>query len=108
MDLTWIGNLLEAVLWGIVWFALLAASAFTRSRRRAVLVMPSVGFLAFGISDLFEMQSGAWWRPRWLLAIKACCVATFAYGFWRLARLTSLAADSNSQPSVELSREDQT
>jgi hypothetical protein len=29
-------------------------------KQRALLV---VSLIAFGISDLFELQSGAWWRP---------------------------------------------
>lgn len=32
-------------------------------------------FLLFGISDLVETQTGAWWRPWWLLVWKAGCIA---------------------------------
>lgn len=40
-------------------------------RLRDVLVVFLVGF---GISDLIEMQTGAWWRPVWLLLLKAVCL----------------------------------
>ncbi|MBE7458640.1 MAG: hypothetical protein KJ057_17160 [Phycisphaerae bacterium] len=32
-------------------------------------------FLAFGASDVVEADTGAWWRPWWLLAWKAACLA---------------------------------
>lgn len=35
-------------------------------------------FVLFGISDLVETQTGAWWRPWWLLAWKAACVSALA------------------------------
>jgi len=36
--------------------------------------MAAVAFLAFAGTDLVEMQTGAWWRPWWLLVWKAACV----------------------------------
>ena len=32
-------------------------------------------FVLFGLSDVVELQTGAWWRPWWLLAWKAACIA---------------------------------
>jgi hypothetical protein len=31
-------------------------------------------FAFFGLSDLVEVTTGAWWRPWWLLAWKAACL----------------------------------
>jgi hypothetical protein len=31
-------------------------------------------FALFGLSDVVEAATGAWWRPWWLLAWKAACV----------------------------------
>lgn len=55
-------NYLEAALW---WA--LAGVAFFRAPvgGRAVLV---AGLAAFGLSDVVEVQTGAWYRPGWLLA----------------------------------------
>jgi hypothetical protein len=31
-------------------------------------------FVLFGLSDVVELQTGAWWRPWWLLVWKAACI----------------------------------
>ena len=40
-----------------------------------------MSFFAFGISDFVEIHTGAWYRPWWLLAWKATCVAGFPVVF---------------------------
>lgn len=45
---------------------------------RARCVLAAVTFAAFGLSDVVEVQTGAWYRPWWLFAWKAACVAVFA------------------------------
>ncbi len=89
MDVARIGNLIEAGLWGSVALMLAVLTVRTDRERRSVLLLLSVAFLVFGVSDLIEMRTGAWWRPLWLLAIKAACIVTFAFGFLRLARSKS-------------------
>jgi len=37
-------------------------------------ILLSVSFLAFGISDLIELSTGAWWRPPGLLVFKGVCL----------------------------------
>lgn len=67
-------NYVEALLWATV-ALLFAASAMRRHgavRKRCVLA--AVTFLLFGISDVVEVQTGAWWRPWWLLLWKAVCL----------------------------------
>jgi hypothetical protein len=49
----------------------------------------AVGFLAFGVSDLIEVSTGAWWRPPDLLAYKAVClvgIAVTSLLLWRNRR----------------------
>ena len=62
------GNVAEACLW--IGLAVLAL------RRR--VGQWSIGLAAaltlFGVSDLVETQTGAWYDPPWLLAWKAICV----------------------------------
>jgi hypothetical protein len=36
-------------------------------------------FMAFGISDLVEMRTGAWYRPWWLLIWKATCIMAILF-----------------------------
>ena len=60
-----IANVVEAGLWLVV-----ALVVGIRWRN-----LPAVGLLvAFGLSDLVETRTGAWWRPWWLLTWKAICV----------------------------------
>lgn len=80
------GNALEAGLWIAigVGFAVYGRLGIRRddaasggrgaagSRRRCGFAF--LVFVAFGLSDVVEMGTGAWWRPWWLFAWKAACV----------------------------------
>lgn len=71
-------NYLEAVLWFVMALALFAAllKAGFAGPYLKVQAIGCVAFVLFGISDLIEATTGAWWRPLWLLAIKAGCIVT--------------------------------
>jgi hypothetical protein len=43
--------------------------------------------LLFGVSDVIEIQTGAWWRPVGLLMLKAFCVCGLLVCGWRAYRL---------------------
>ncbi|MGB7440769.1 MAG: hypothetical protein WA919_06845 [Coleofasciculaceae cyanobacterium] len=68
------GNYLEAVIWIIfaVGFAVAGFSQPGLIRRQRVLA--AVTFLLFGLSDIVEVQTGAWWHPWWLFLWKSSCV----------------------------------
>jgi len=53
----------------LAWFARRHQGA---ERRRCLL--GAAAFFAFGVSDLVEIRTGAWWRPWWLAAWKTACV----------------------------------
>jgi hypothetical protein len=79
-------NACEAVLW----FAMAVALMF-RYRRAAIgtrrIAQGTAAFLVlFAASDLFEMQTGAWWRPVGLLILKGVCVIGLVGGFGLLLR----------------------
>lgn len=61
-------NYAEAVLWGVFG---LAAMFLGKSQTRYLL---GLAFIAFGLSDVVETRTGAWYDPWWLLAWKAACV----------------------------------
>lgn len=82
MNLAQFGNLIEAITWLGIAVALLIKSRKTSSNARLLQVL-AASFALFGVSDVIEIQTGAWWRPVWLLALKAGCVLIFAGGFWR-------------------------
>ena len=73
-------NLLEAFLWMTI-----AAAFFVRLRRqkdhRDLARAAAVAFLLFGISDLIEIQTRAWYQPIGLFLLKAACVVTFLICF---------------------------
>ena len=86
-DLAVTGNQIEAILW----FAISAgfgirAIRTARGQRRLAGIL-ALAFLAFGVSDLIEARTGAWWRPVWLLILKTTCVGFFAYGLWEHFRI---------------------
>jgi len=77
------GNYIESGLWG-----LFAIGFLVYSYKRPTLVakrknqITAFIFLVFGISDIVEVQTGAWWKPWWLFFWKASCVIGFMICFW--------------------------
>jgi hypothetical protein len=63
-------NYIEAGLWIVLGSG---AAAQAGDVRRDLLIL-EVDLITFGVSDLVETRTGAWWRPWWLLAWKAACV----------------------------------
>jgi hypothetical protein len=71
-------NYAEACLWAVIAIGF-AAHAAARPARRRTSLLAAVAFLAFGLSDIVEARSGAWWRPWWLLAWKGVSLVVFAW-----------------------------
>ncbi|MDD2806271.1 MAG: hypothetical protein PHV33_12015 [Elusimicrobiales bacterium] len=73
-------NSLEAAVWISIGLLLLAGAkkAAVNSSRKDLVAL-SVLFAAFGLSDVAEVYSGAWWRPWWLLLWKALNAAGLLY-----------------------------
>lgn len=95
-DLSYAGNMVESVLWFVFAVAFGAIAFRATGRRRRLSLTLAAAFLAFGISDLIEARTGAWWRPIWLLFLKASCVAVFAYGYWEYRRIRRAEISSAS------------
>jgi hypothetical protein len=74
-----IANYAEAGLWTIIGLVLLFASLRLTGQPRRHSLIAAATFISFGASDLVEVQSGAWWRPWWLLIWKASCLAVFGW-----------------------------
>src|SRR2546423_1374606 len=74
-----ISNYIEAGLWTSIGigFAIAALKHGGVTRRRCWIA--AVTFVLFGISDLVESQTGAWYRPIWLFAWKGVCVLVLLY-----------------------------
>lgn len=70
-DLFRIANYMEAGLW----FSLAAGVLAGGYRRwRTPSMVAGIALVAFGMSDIVEARTGAWWRPWWLLVWKSLCV----------------------------------
>ena len=69
-----LSNRIEAGLWIGISVILLVAQSHLRGMERKDALIAACGFAVFGISDLVEARTGAWWRPWWLLVWKGLCV----------------------------------
>lgn len=76
MDFVYLFNGFELILWTTIGLFLLSGRLRSQSRIREVTA--GITFLAFAISEAIEMQTGAWWKPVGLLALKAGCIVTLA------------------------------
>ncbi|HEV2295896.1 MAG TPA: hypothetical protein VGR35_18765 [Tepidisphaeraceae bacterium] len=68
-------NYIEAALWGTIGIGFLLHALLRRGGASSFVA--SVAFLLFGLSDVIETRTGAWWRPWWLLVLKGMCLAVF-------------------------------
>ena len=96
MDYVFAFNAFEASLWTVFGIILLfRATRQPQSRGRFLLA--AAGFAAFAGSELMEMHTGAWWRPWWLLAWKATCIALLvSIGVHHFRRAAASRADDTS------------
>ena len=95
------GNLIEAALWFTISIVLLAKALRAEVDLRGTFFILSAAFFAFSLSDLIESQTGAWWRPVWLLILKATCLGIFFYGFRNYYRVAK-TKNSAAQPKPSL------
>src|SRR5262249_43373006 len=74
-----ISNYIEAGLWCLIGLGLgtgvIRGATLVGWRRTAAAAV----FVLFGISDLIEARTGAWYRPLGLLLLKAACLAVILW-----------------------------
>lgn len=94
-------NSLEAVIWisiGLFLFLVaLKKGAVNGSKKDAVVL--GVLFVAFGISDVCEVFTGAWWRPWWLLVWKTLNAVGLLFFTGKLYLAGKKAKKGNKSPS---------
>ncbi len=77
----------EAALWIVLG---LVCAGFAYARRgplRRCAGWAAIGLVLFGGSDIVEVQTGAWWRPWWLLVWKAGCIGLLLWTLWGYLRV---------------------
>ncbi len=67
-------NYVEAGLWIALGLGAAVQAIRFRGAVRRDLIVLTLNLVAFGLSDIIETRTGAWWRPLWLLAWKTACV----------------------------------
>ena len=97
MDLERDGNLVEAGVWFLLAIILLIQALRSERRLRRTLLVLVITLVVFGVSDLVESRTGAWWKPWWLFVWKAGCVSMLCLGFVRYYRLTKLPSQMESK-----------
>ncbi len=71
-----LANYIESGLWLSI--ALVIAFFTTRvTTARKDAIVAAIGFAVFGVSDIVEAHTGAWWNPWWLLVWKGLCLLLF-------------------------------
>jgi hypothetical protein len=102
MDLERDGNLIEAGVWFLLAVVLFFHTMRSEARLRSTLIVLVSVIAIFGVSDLVEARTGAWWKPWWLFAWKAACVAVLFFGFLYYHRLTkkAYAKAVNAEPTL--------
>ena len=86
-------NRLEAALWMTVAIVMIV-SALRRRHMRYECLVAALAFALFGVSDLVETTTGAWWRPWWLLAWKLACAIALFYSLLRYLILRTPGCES--------------
>jgi len=69
-------NYIEASLWFLI-AAALALTAYRATSSSPYFLnttVASLAFFLFGVSDILEAHTGAWWRPHSLLLLKGVCI----------------------------------
>ena len=93
------GNQAEAAVWWLI-AAVFAWFAWShKGPRRWQCLQAMVVFFLFGWSDLVEIQTGAWWRPWWLLAWKLACLAAMGYLLVTTKSISKEDASESEPPS---------
>jgi hypothetical protein len=101
------GNYGEAALWWLIALAFVYYALRQQGAARRRCWTAAVVFLAFGLSDVVEAHTGAWWQPWWLLVWKAACVIAMAallVGDWRARRKTAPTAKPSDVEEAEPAR----
>ena len=78
-------NYIEAILWFTIGCMLFINARFIERylHYRKIMYMASIFFILFGISDIIEVQTGAWWKPTGLLVLNVVCIAGFVYCWFK-------------------------
>ena len=67
-------NLFEAMLWFAIGMILTLRSRVVAQRFKRLCLVAGLTFFVFGMTDICEIYTRAWFKPRALLALNAACI----------------------------------
>lgn len=67
------GNYIEAFIWFCFAIGFAITALKTSGKTRIHRVITTLVFFLFCLSDIVEVQTGAWWSPWWLFVWKVSC-----------------------------------
>jgi hypothetical protein len=67
------GNYIEAGIWSVIGIGFTVRAVRTSGIVKYQSTLAAVTFFLFGLSDIIEVQTGAWWHPWWLFVWKSLC-----------------------------------
>jgi|GEM_PF-1958172 len=88
-------NLFEIGLWAVLALCVALFGHRTNALPKTGRIILCIALLAFAYSDFVELQTGAWWRPWWLLLLKGTCLACFAGIAWTVWMNTNGKSTAN-------------
>ena len=74
MEIVRTGNIIEGFFWLGVSLFFLVPALRPKEKNRLFCLFGAMVFILFGCSDFYEAQTGAWWKPWWLILWNAGCV----------------------------------
>ncbi|MCK5106139.1 MAG: hypothetical protein KAQ76_01125 [Elusimicrobiales bacterium] len=83
-------NLIEAILWIGIGLGLYMAHKSFPVKEYKNIVITAILFLLFGVSDIIEIYSGAWWSSWWLLTWKISNGIALLYFTFKLLKSEKL------------------
>jgi len=80
-------NAVEALFWITIGIVFMIVACLPKTRLRGLSILVAMLFICFGCTDFFEVKTGSWWEPWWLLAWKSFCVLGLLLCFFWYVRL---------------------
>jgi ribose/xylose/arabinose/galactoside ABC-type transport system permease subunit len=72
-------NYVEAAIWFLIAIIVLFYQLKKRTPFGRIFYSLSFIIFIFGISDIIEAHTGAWWKPWWLLVLKGACIISMVW-----------------------------
>ncbi len=76
------GNYIEAFIWFCFAIGFAVNAVKTSGKIRTNRLIATLVFFLFGLSDIVEVQTGAWWSPWWLFVWKVSCGLSMVILLW--------------------------